>query len=604
MFKAIKLLGSSSPRTTPKKPEITAPTQTADAKNMASARFFLQKYRHIKQLPKAKSSDYGIILTSDNPKIDLAECKMPQDESVALLGNSGFRVVELACQLVAKQGIRTPQIYLMDFDAHVITIWQQVKAFFYHTPFDQSFYDKFKVLLITSQKLIVKAFGMSVENVIDYDVQSTKTLIDKNGFSLVKELIINAVLIRQDWENKESFIKLNRLLHRDHIKNTVVYASNILSLVNEIKASQIANNIALLKPKWSIHENFAPLLAHPTDVFITRDFTPSNILSNVTKLHSLQSSGFSLVGRRIMSPLGAIDFLHSEMQRSVITMLNNHGYGIDPTISALLPDLLLKMSGITEIIRNCFYEPSKYKQNCVFHFPFPKEETERFIQAIKHRFPALGVDAVWINETDQRIGLPMRLSISMKGIMQLVVPQIPSFLESNPELLAKHQRGGDWMTEGSGYSNILKAYKILFDKYHMSYAESDCMEETLCNLVKQDCEKRGIHVPLLETTQSQFLPNPNDDDQTLFVLSTPKQAAQEIVNYFNQMEANSAQLIEIPDATGTTLCVNNSILLSPQFLEKMEETIQNYPEEVKNAYVAKAFPGGIANSSERIGLRR
>lgn len=567
---------------------VAAPKTKLQASAMANLRLFRQKNHLIKQLPQSQSSHYGVMIWPESLDIDLAEAKIAPNESVALVGNSGIRTLDLASQLMLKHGLKAPQIYLMDYDYKVITFWRRLKAFFHESILNENFDAQLKKFLQDNQSLHSPFDSPYLAGKADSDFKKIKTLIDQTGFAAIKDLIAQAVLIRQEWADTSSFESLKKLVQRDRFTLTMVYASNILSLTSENKALKIAENIALLKPQWSIHENFSPFIGCPTEAFISSDCTPIQVIAELEKRHSLASQGFCIVGMRVMSPQARIEHEYYAMLSAVKRMIEIEGFGIDYIASGFIPDVILKMSGINEKMRACYFESSFYKPHCVLHLPYPSTQTEAYVNAIQKRFPELEIDGVAIKETERRAGLNMRLSMDIQDFIKKVLPQIPAFLTAQPELLAKYQLGHQWMIEGMGYYAVVKTYGALFAKYQMSCSSSDCMEETLCYLVKQDCEKRGISVPDLMTTQSQFTPYMENDEQTLFLLTTPKNSAKELVNYFNRIEENSARLIEEEGQTRTQLVVNCSVLLNPQFLAAMEETVKSYPKTIRDYYVSKA----------------
>ena len=82
------------------------------------------------------------------------------------------------------------------------------------------------------------------------------SLFNDFGFDRVIAVIKHATILCQGWEDPTLFPKLKNILDLHNIKKTFLYASNIVSVINEEDSNQVLDNIETFNPTMSIHTDY------------------------------------------------------------------------------------------------------------------------------------------------------------------------------------------------------------------------------------------------------------------------------------------------------------------------------------------------------------
>ncbi|MGQ3889412.1 IQ calmodulin-binding motif-containing protein [Legionella sp. CNM-1927-20] len=234
-------------------------------KIQAFARGFLARKAYgIRQLPKQELQLYPILIKGNDPELSKEQAsELPRHhkgEKIALIGTSGMRSVEFACQLSA--GI--PKLIILDNSIQVTLFWRKTREIIAEATNQADFLkaletyisqdcDKLDLTLYpfghrSSKKLNKPSHTIEEFAYLEY-------LFNKYGFERIKEIISNMSIIKQSWADKDVLVKIKNILTYSDITTIYAYPSNIVAYMNDDReeAEKILQNIQLLNPEIAFH---------------------------------------------------------------------------------------------------------------------------------------------------------------------------------------------------------------------------------------------------------------------------------------------------------------------------------------------------------------
>ncbi|MDF1677113.1 MAG: hypothetical protein P1U32_00250 [Legionellaceae bacterium] len=227
--------------------DATATTaSTAAVKIQASVRGFFSR-RNFKLYPLSTSTctEYELKVAGNDPDMAGLPMHMAQDK-IMVVGTSGLRVIGIACAL----GAECPKLFLIDNSRPVIQFWQNLKREIATASSPAGLMAKVKPEICPCDECLP---------VIDDETGYLATLCNQYGFERIKRMIVNAVVIPQDWKHADTFRVLRNLANYHQYAGVYVYASNIVacSAQSISEAHQILSNIEQLNPDLAIHTDWA-----------------------------------------------------------------------------------------------------------------------------------------------------------------------------------------------------------------------------------------------------------------------------------------------------------------------------------------------------------
>lgn len=241
----------------------------------------------IKQLDEKSLADHRMHVIGNDPIITGHNKYKSAKGKIALIGVGGMRNLQLACELGNKRAI--PEVFIIDNSRQVITFWFNIKDLFSRCLTEEDFNKGLLIFLAQNEILYrnlsdCKAFDKTVlaqypkQNIPDF----FKNLFSQYGYLYVRQIVLGAILIKQNWEEPQTFIQIKKILDHLHIpkESRFVYASNVASYMwlakqNRTAANKILDNIAILNPKLAIHSNFHPDKL-PTSIYLIDDKSQDN----------------------------------------------------------------------------------------------------------------------------------------------------------------------------------------------------------------------------------------------------------------------------------------------------------------------------------------
>ncbi|MCE0723077.1 MULTISPECIES: hypothetical protein [Legionella] len=261
----------------------------------------VQLLSKVKQLPTQELNECFAFWLGNDPikEKDLEPYKT--DKPFVFVGTSIFGAIALACDLGEKVN-SVPQVIIVDLSPQVADCWTLIKTYFASdsetnpTSFVDGFIDFLK-------KKNINQFSMDI-----YDDESFQQLHDllmnlmkKYGLTRVKEMINDAIILKQSWAHKETFQQI-REVYAD--TNIYAYPSNIIHSIRDLKTQKdVAQCIEILRPVLSIQTNLD-----------NGEPTKSHLIENNTVLS-------------IMRALGPGIFVNDEER----VQFNNEFYTTDPS---------------------------------------------------------------------------------------------------------------------------------------------------------------------------------------------------------------------------------------------------------------------------------
>lgn len=226
-----------------------------------------QKY-HIEKLPPERQTNGHVYVKGNDPSIDkLHEYKSLDNEPIAIIGTSGLRALEIACEL--RHPHNKAKLIIIDNSTVVCQFWRNLRNICEFSPS--------KTYL---QQYINLFYGKNQE-FCEYFLN----LVNKYGYDVVKNTIKHTTIFNQSWATPGLFKKIRNTLDYIGIAKTYAYPSNILACIIEYKdkpyKASMLENIESLNPILAIHTDLHPLSYKPKKVFYLTDQTPSHVRKQV-----------------------------------------------------------------------------------------------------------------------------------------------------------------------------------------------------------------------------------------------------------------------------------------------------------------------------------
>ncbi|KTD48731.1 hypothetical protein Lrub_1082 [Legionella rubrilucens] len=224
----------------------------------------------VKQLPLDELMDCFSFFMGNDPikKSDLTAYQATKP--FVLVGTSIFGAVAIACHL-GEQLSTPPQVVIVDLSPQVAKSWDLIKSYFMASA-------------ETNPELAVKGFWDLLQrnrpNEFSMDGNSENLcdfllgLIEQYGLVRFKQIVIEAVIIKQSWGHEVTFQRI-----RDVYKgmDIVAYPSNIIHCIHDLKTQKdVARCVNLLRPVLSIQTNLQQ--GEPTQLHLMNDNSIKTIM--------------------------------------------------------------------------------------------------------------------------------------------------------------------------------------------------------------------------------------------------------------------------------------------------------------------------------------
>lgn len=257
----------------------TIAQHSAASKIQSAVRGFLaRKNYRISQLPEKDKVSYKVLITGNDPVIE----GLPQhakEEQIALIGTSGMRSLEIACQLSSG----TPKLIIIDNSKQVTEFWRKARELICKADSKESYLSSLSYYVEISK---CDRQGLKVE-----EFKYLEELFETYGFDRLKKIISSVTVLTQSWADKDTLFKVKNILALTNIKTIYAYPSNIVAYIHEegkIESAQdVLKNIEILNPNLAIHTDF--VCGRPENVIITENHNPSYV-SGQLNLDSLRSN--------------------------------------------------------------------------------------------------------------------------------------------------------------------------------------------------------------------------------------------------------------------------------------------------------------------------
>lgn len=229
-------------------------------------------------LPKNKATRNSTYVVGNDPALPstLIEHQYPNDK-IAVVGTSGLRSIEIACRVGSSA--KTPKIFIIDNSEYVCQFWSALRDMMQNNndSKDQStFLAALPAFLDTNgcyikqleSNILVKKNTDTVQY-LDQDV--TRYLIElfsKHGYDRVRNIIKHVSIIKQEWNDTNTIIKLKNIIAHLGIKTVVAYPSNIAHVIEKNKAIALIANLAILAPTLTIATDLDPKSRIPKNIFL------------------------------------------------------------------------------------------------------------------------------------------------------------------------------------------------------------------------------------------------------------------------------------------------------------------------------------------------
>ncbi|KTD42065.1 hypothetical protein [Legionella parisiensis] len=249
----------------------------------------IQLLSKVQQLPTKELNECFAFWLGNDPikKGDLESYKT--DKPFVFVGTSIFGAVALACDLGEKVSC-IPQVIIVDLSPQVANSWDLIKTYFGSSTETSptSFVNGFIQFL---KEKNIHQFSMDI-----YDDESFQQLrhllmdlMEKYGFTRVKEMTNDAIILKQSWAHKETFQQI-REVYAD--LNIYAYPSNIIHSIGDLKTQKdVAQCVEILKPVLSIQTNLdngepqkVHLIENNTTLSIMRALGPGPFLKEEEQL--------------------------------------------------------------------------------------------------------------------------------------------------------------------------------------------------------------------------------------------------------------------------------------------------------------------------------
>lgn len=233
--------------------------------------FLTRKAYQIEHIPKSNLYHYNVLIEGNDPEIK----GLPQhnaNERIALIGTSGMRSIELACQL--SEGVA--KVIILDNSLQVTNFWRAARSIMQKT--------KDKTDFLNQLAQYVKTSGCNRSILFQQEFEYLEKLFKTHGFEKIHEIVNNTTIIGQSWANESILVKLKNILIHNGINTIYAYPSNIVAYLNDCKGSScncqkntqtVLKNINDLNPVLAIHTDLVQ--DKPKNFFLIEDHSPSKV---------------------------------------------------------------------------------------------------------------------------------------------------------------------------------------------------------------------------------------------------------------------------------------------------------------------------------------
>ncbi|RMX21723.1 hypothetical protein EAS68_02925 [Legionella jordanis] len=252
-------------------------------------KYLTQKRYRFNQLPKDQMTEYMAFLLGNDPNIEGLNHHAPKEGGVALVATSALRAIKIACELSVKDRSVTPRIFIVDNSQKVHDAWTSLKKSAEQSSAPE-FFEQLSQYLIQEENKGYRAFKKYSCECADSQTHPPQDpfkfwgeLIDLYTYDYLQKLIANTICIKQSFADAASFIKIKNHIQDLGIKNTFVYASNILcdiywtALQYRPLVNVILENIELLEPKLAIHTDICRKHWEPKRFFLIDNQAPAHV---------------------------------------------------------------------------------------------------------------------------------------------------------------------------------------------------------------------------------------------------------------------------------------------------------------------------------------
>lgn len=242
--------------------------QNRDLKNIITAQkhiqgFLAKRNYSIRQLTKQEQSSYKTLAVGNDPVITIPDKYKEPKEKIVVIATSGLRCLSIACQISHSDSI--PKIILIDNSKEVIQFWVKIRSLAGDNNSkitQQEFLAQLQDFLESDEgKKLHIAFPKNhvitgVRADVNYPKQDViaymSDLFATYGYEFVLNMIRHVSLIKQSWEDRNTFEKIANINKFHGNTKVYVYPSNIVADVDEELRDKILENIQLVEPV-SIH---------------------------------------------------------------------------------------------------------------------------------------------------------------------------------------------------------------------------------------------------------------------------------------------------------------------------------------------------------------
>jgi hypothetical protein len=240
-------------------------TKAATAIQAGARGFFARQRYCIRETDMFDLQKYPTFIVGNDPCMPKALSQYAEPiEKIALVGTSGLRSVSIACEM-GQNLAHTPKIFIVDNSFEVHQFWLKFRTFMEEDQLTKThalFSANLPKLLETtkefcrqpSNQILQQTWCGSVE-FPDQDASNfMQTIIEKHGYERFRATVRHVSLIRQSWEDRQTFTKLKNIINTLGINTVYAYPSNIVTLMSDYHIEDaMLRNIQQLSPKLSIH---------------------------------------------------------------------------------------------------------------------------------------------------------------------------------------------------------------------------------------------------------------------------------------------------------------------------------------------------------------
>jgi hypothetical protein len=533
----------------------------------------------------------AFIKSNDVPITGLERFRVAEGEHMMLIGSSSMNPIAVACELAANNKMQIiPQVVMIDDGENAAKIWKAMRKLFKDSTASQ-FSSRLQAFLEANLAMLTaNSDALHIAAKVKMNSDYIEEVIQKYTYGFVKEVVLQTVYLKQEWQDESTFDGIRNFIDASGCKNIFVYPSNIVILNDEYISKRICQNISRLNPRLTIHTNLNIDLMHPTEFLLLEgeaENSPEEAMKRIIASIRFESSTKTYIVGMAIYAVTSQNYrlvMEKEMHSALNKMIGDNQYNLSQYKTPFLLDIIFRMAGITTRIDRHMQNLADYYPETVFQVTTPMEEMEQALEILNIKFPQLKADFAMPGQQVADPDWPTRITLDINGLIS-ILNLIPPYLRENPDLLRHYEN----------LNSVQKKISTLFENLHMSTSSSDCFEETLCLMVQEKLKKEGIEVEELETTTSMFDNATDRLNRTNIYVSTPVHAAQHIVNYFNKIKPDSADMEEKQvwvtgkNAHLTKISVEDSAILSDEFHEDLSYALSNLvPKEKIDDYWRQA----------------